>query len=66
MVETDDMIKRLPERFLSPLLKSMKKDFTNKRKYLNYLRISAKYIKPCKCEGKSFHAYCVTAQVVRS
>ena len=44
----------------------MKKDFNNKRQYLNYLRINAKYIKPCLCEGKSFHAYCVTAQVVRS
>ena len=31
VVDTDDMIKRLPERFLSPLLKSLKKDFNNKR-----------------------------------
>lgn len=60
------MIKRLPERFLSPLLKSLKKDFNNKRQYLKYLRINAKYIKACNCEHKSFHAYCVTAQVVRT
>ena len=31
IAETDDMIRRLPERFLSPLLKSLKKDFNNKR-----------------------------------
>lgn len=31
VVDTDDMIKRLPERFLSPLLKNLKKDFSNKR-----------------------------------
>lgn len=61
VVDTDDMIKRLPERFLSPLLKSLKKDFNNKRQYLKFLRINAKYIKACNCEDKSLHAYCVTA-----
>lgn len=60
------MIKRLPERFLSPLLKSLKKDFNNKRQYLKFLRINAKYIKACNCENKQHHAYCVTAQVVRT
>ena len=39
VVETDDMIKRLPERFLSPLLKSLKKDFNNKRQ-LSLIHIS--------------------------
>lgn len=66
VTETDDMIKRLPERFLSPLLKSLKKDFTNKRQYLKFLRISVKYIKACNCENKDTHQYCLTAQVVRS
>jgi len=61
VVDTDDMIKRLPERFLSPLLKSLKKDFNNKRQYLKFLRINAKYIKACNCEDKQHHAYCVTA-----
>lgn len=60
------MIKRLPERYLSPLLKSLKKDFNNKRQYLKFLRINAKYIKPCNCDDKMYHAYCVTAQVVRT
>ena len=60
------MIKRLPERYLSPLLKSLKKDFNNKRQYLKFLRINAKYINPCNCEDKLHHAYCVTAQVVRT
>lgn len=66
VVDTDDMIKRLPERFLSPLLKNLKKDFNNKRQYLKFLRINAKYIKACNCEDKQHHAYCVTAQVVRT
>ena len=66
VVDTDDMIKRLPERFLSPLLKNLKKDFNNKRQYLKFLRINAKYIKACNCEEKQHHAYCITAQVVRT
>jgi hypothetical protein len=66
VVDTDDMIKRLPERFLSPLLKNLKKDFNNKRQYLKFLRINAKYIKACNCEDKKHHAYCITAQVVRT
>ena len=61
VVDTDDMIKRLPERFLSPLLKNLKKDFNNKRQYLKFLRINAKYIKACNCEHKQHHAYCITA-----
>ena len=60
------MIKRLPERFLSPLLKNLKKDYINKRQYLKYLRINAKFIQACRCEDKINHAYCITALVVRS
>lgn len=44
VVDTDDMIKRLPERFLSPLLRSLRKDFNNKRQYLKFLRINARWI----------------------
>ena len=61
VVDTDDMIKRLPERFLSPLLRSLRKDFNNKRQYLKFLRINARWIQPCNCEDKRDHAYCVTA-----
>lgn len=31
VVDSDNMIKRMPERHLSPLLKNIKKDFNNKR-----------------------------------
>lgn len=55
VAETDDMIKRLPERFLSGFLKSLKKDFIEKRQYLKFLRISVKFIKACKCENKETH-----------
>jgi hypothetical protein len=44
LVESDDMILRLPERFLPPFLKSLKLDFLNKRQYLKYLRINSKVI----------------------
>ena len=31
VVDTDNMIKRMPDRHLSPLLKNIKKDFNNQR-----------------------------------
>ena len=52
VVDTDDMIKRMPERHLSPLLKSLKNDYINKRTYLKFLRIHSRFIYPCKCENK--------------
>jgi hypothetical protein len=52
IVEKDDMILRLPDRFLSPFLKDLKSDFINKKKYLKYLRINIKFIKACNCENK--------------
>ena len=66
VAETDEMIKRLPERFLSIFLRSLKKDFNKKRQYLKFLRISVKFVKACDCEMKNTHQYCLTAQVVRS
>ena len=60
-----DEIKRLPGRFLSPMLKNLKEDFLKKRLYLKYLKISTKFINACNCE-KEIHSYCVTAQVVRN
>jgi hypothetical protein len=60
------MIKRLPERHLSPLLLGLKQDFALKKLYLKFLRIHSRFINPCKCQHKYQHAYCITAQVVRS
>ena len=34
VVENDNMIKRIPERHLSPLLLNLKEDFQNNRMYL--------------------------------
>jgi hypothetical protein len=50
VVDTDDMIKRMPERHLSPLLKNLKNDFNQKKLYLKFLRIHSRFIYPCKCE----------------
>lgn len=66
VVDTDNMIKRMPERHLSPLLKNIKKDFNNKRQYLKFLRIKVNFIHPCMCENKYVHSYCQTASVVRT
>ena len=64
VVESDDMIMRVPERYLSPLLKQLKKDYLAKKQYLRYMRINAKFIKACNCDYKHTHAYCLTALVV--
>ena len=60
------MIMRVPERYLSPLLKQLKKDYLAKKQYLRYMRINAKFIKACNCENKYHHAYCLTALVVQN
>jgi len=60
------MILRLPERFLPPFLKAMKQDFLRKKPYLKFLRINSKFIHICSCDHKICHAYCCTAQVLRS
>lgn len=66
LVDSDDMILRLPERFLPAFLKSLKQDYLNKRQYLKFLRINSKFIKLCACQHKVAHAYCTTAFVLRS
>ena len=66
LVDSDDMILRLPERFLPPFLKQLKQDFLNKRQYLKFLRISSKFIQVCGCQHKVSHAYCATASVLRT
>lgn len=65
VVDSDNMIKRMPERYLSPLLKSLKLDLKNNRMYLKYLRIKINFINPCQCTKKIVHSYCQTAKVVR-
>ena len=66
IVESDDMILRLPDKFLPPFLKDLKRDYIQKRQYLKFLRISSKIIQICKCEEKKSHAYCCTAYVMRT
>lgn len=66
LVDQDDMILRLPERFLPPFLKNLKLDFLHKKLYLKYLRITSKLIHVCSCRHKLCHAYCATAFVLRS
>lgn len=66
LVDNDDMILRLPERFLPPFLKSLKQDYLQKRPYLKLLRINSKMISCCACHYKMAHSYCTTAFVLRS
>ena len=44
----------------------MKADLEKNAEYLQYLKVSPKLIKPCPCEGKVFHQYCMTAHVIRN
>ena len=37
-----------------------------KANYLKYLKISAKFIKPCSCNNNMVHSYCMTARIIRS
>ena len=60
------MVKRLPERSLTPLLIELKNDMDQKAEYLKYLKISAKFISPCACKTSDVHSYCQTASIIRS
>lgn len=64
--QQEDVIRRLPERTLTPLLYDLKNDLEAKANYLKYLKISAKFVKPCACSKKEAHAYCMTARIIRS
>lgn len=66
LVDSDDMILRLPERFLPPFLKNLKQDFLRKKQYLKFMKISSKFIQGCSCPDKFAHSYCSTAFVLRS
>jgi hypothetical protein len=65
VIGTDNMIKRIPDRYMSPLLKSLKEDLQNNRLYLKHLKIKNNFIHPCNCANKFVHSYCLTAKVVR-
>ena len=56
----------MPNRSLSELLKDLKRDLEEKAKYLKYLKVSPKLIRPCACTGKVVHQYCMTAHVIRN
>ena len=45
----DDDIKRLPESAMSKFLKVLRADTIKKQRYLNYLRITPKFIQACPC-----------------
>ena len=64
--QQEDLVKRLPERALTPLLSDLKADMEAKANYLKYLKISARFLKPCSCTNQmSVHAYCQTARIIR-
>ena len=56
----------LYEGSLTKLLQDMKADLKKKAGYLQYLKVSPKLIKPCPCEDKIYHQYCMTAHVIRN
>lgn len=58
--KNEDLIKRMPERNMTPFLLGMKGDLFNKAPYLKYLKVSSKFIRPCNCKSP-VHIYCITA-----
>ena len=36
----------------------------NKVNYLKVLRVTEKFIKPCLCDDRDVHTYCMTAQII--
>ena len=42
--QQEEVIKRLPERSLTPLLKNLKTDVIKQPKYLSFLKVSAKFV----------------------
>ena len=44
----------------------MKADLEKQAEYQKHLKVSPKLIKPCPCEGKVYHQYCMTAHVMRN
>jgi hypothetical protein len=66
LVDSDDQILRMQERFLPPFLKNLKQDYLNNKLYIKYLKITSKLINVCDCEWKKCHSYCATAFVLRT
>lgn len=66
LVDSDDMIMRMQERFLPTFLKQLKQDYIKKMQYLKFLKINSKLIRVCDCEWKKIHTYCITAHVLRT
>ena len=50
--QQEDIVKRLPERALTQLTLDLKSDMEAKANYLKYLKISAKFLKPCSCNER--------------
>ena len=63
--KNEEIIKRMPERLMTPFLLSMKADLLNKAPYIKYLKASSKFTKPCNCKNP-VHTYCITAEVFRN
>ena len=64
--QQEDVVRRLPERALTKFLQDLKTDMEAKANYLKFIKISAKFIKPCLCERKLVHSYCQTALLIRN
>ena len=58
-------LKGLPPTALSPFLRQLQINANDKLKYLNKLRITAKFIRPCKCFNRDVHSYCLTVDVIQ-
>jgi hypothetical protein len=63
--QNDEQVKRLPEKSLTNFLLDMKNDLQNRASYLQYLRVSTKFIQACECDSP-VHSYCATALIIRS
>lgn len=44
VVDSDESILRLPDKFLPQFLKNLRQDFLNKRQYLKFLKVNSKVI----------------------
>ena len=59
----EEQIKRMPSRSMTKLLQDMKADLEKHVHYLKAMRVSPKFIQPCRCE-KPVHTYCMTASII--
>ena len=48
-------------------MKSLAADInSHKAEYLKKLHFSQRFVNPCSCEKFEVHAYCMTAQIIKS